>query len=197
MLAAALWGFCDSPTADEIIEQIEAIYQIPDDGNRLESYDQLAASLGLTMISGAATMGENAENAWEVSVKTDPMDDSKKIFFMLPSESATAYDRVTLIIRYQNGNTDLFVSWGDYLGDNTRVTIRFGNEDPYFENWSKSSDSTATFCRNPKAFIARIAEFDRLVMRITPYNDGPKTAVFDIRGLKDEALPYNADLGWF
>jgi type VI secretion system protein VasI len=197
LLGTAALGFCDTPPADEIIGKLESIYRISDDGNRLESYDQLAASLGITKTTGAAGETGDVDSKWEVSVQTDQMDDSKKIFFMLPAESATAYDRVALFIRYQNGKTELFVAWGDYLGDNSRVTVRFGNEDPYTEYWSKSSDSTATFCRNPVSFIQKIADYDRLVMRITPYSEGPKTAVFDIRGLKEEVEPYNDDLEWF
>ena len=93
---------------------------------------------------------------------------------MLPAETSSTYDQVVLFIRYQNGSTNLFVAWDEYLSDNTAV-----------------------FCRSPLSFIQKIAEHGRLVMRITPYSEGPKTAVFDIRGLKDEVMPYNDDLEWF
>jgi len=182
---------------EEIIGKLESIFQIPDDSNRLESYDQFVASLGIVTKPGAVGEGGTTASKWEVSVQSDPMDDSKKIFFMLPAETSTAYDNVVLFIRYQNGSTDLFVAWDEYLSDNTRMTIRFGDNDPYTENWSESSDNTAVFCRSPLTFIQKIAEHDRLVMWITPYSEGPKTAVFDIRGLKDEVMPYNDDLEWF
>ena len=159
---------------EEIIGKLESIFQIPDDSNRLESYDQFVASLGIVTKPGAVGEGGTTASKWEVSVQSDPMDDSKKIFFMLPAETSTAYDNVVLFIRYQNGSTDLFVAWDEYLSDNTAV-----------------------FCRSPLTFIQKIAEHDRLVMRITPYSEGPKTAVFDIRGLKDEVMPYNDDLEWF
>ena len=159
---------------EDIIVKLESIFQIPDDSNRLESYDQFVASLGIVTKPGAVGEGGTTGSKWEVSVQTDQMDDSKKIFFMLPAETSTAYDNVVLFIRYQNGSTDLFVAWDEYLSDNTAV-----------------------FCRSPLSFIQKIAEHDRLVMWITPYSEGPKTAVFDIRGLKDEVMPYNDDLEWF
>jgi len=185
------------PSKEEIIEKLEAIYQISNDENRLASYDQLASNLGITKNPGHGEENGTSANKWEVSVQTDPIDDSKKIFFMLLAETSSVYDKVALLIRYQNGSTELFVTWDEYLGDNTSVTIRFGNDDPYTEHWSKSSDSTATFCRNPISFIKKIVQHEKLVMRITPYNEGPRTAVFDIQGLKNEAMPYNSDLHWF
>lgn len=187
----------ESMSTEEIIGELESIFQISDDMNRLESYDQFTASLGIAKEPVTVSEDKTTESKWEVSTRTDPMDDSKKIFFMLPAGSSTAYDQVVMFIRYQNGSTELFVAWDEYLSDNTRMTIRFGDNNPYTENWSKSADSTAVFCKNPVSFIQKIAEHDKLVLRITPYSEGPKTAVFDIRGLKDEVMPYNEDLGWF
>jgi len=189
--------FSQQLSRDEIFENLEAIYQISDDSNRLNSYDQLAASLGFTRNGQISEDGHDVESKWEVSVQADPMDDSKKIFFVLPADTASSYDNVALLIRYQNGSTDLFVAWDEYLSDNNRVTIRFDSEDAYTEFWSPSSNKTASFCKDPVSFINKVATHDTLVMRITPYNEGPKTAVFDIRGLKQAALPYNNDLKWF
>lgn len=198
IIIAAVSGFSDTDLSKEdIVGKLESIFQIPDDSNRLESYDQFAARLGISKKAEAENGDGTTENKWEVSVQKDPMDDSEKIFFMLPAETSSSYDQVVMFIRYQNGSTDLFVAWDDYLSDNTRMTIRFGDNDPYTENWSESSDNTAVFCRSPLSFIQKISEHDRLVMRITPYSEGPKTAVFDIRGLKDEVMPYNDDLEWF
>ena len=199
LVSALIWEIFAEETLseEEIMGKLESISHIGDDSERLEAYDRFAGGLGVTRNGKRASEESGSESKWEVSVQTDPIDDSKKIFFMLPAENSTAYDKVGLFIRYQNGTSELFVAWDDYLADNTEVTLRFGENDPYTEHWSKSADSTAVFCKNTVSFIHKILEYDRLVMRITPYNEGPKTAVFDIRGLKEEISPYSDVLGWF
>jgi len=178
---------------EDLFKRLESIYQIADDVNRLASYDQLAESLGIVR----DVSEEVTESAWRVSVDVDPMDDSKKIIFILLADNPDMYDRQGLVIRYQNGRTELYINWSDYLADNNKMTVRFEKEDPYTVVWHKSSDNTALFCPNPEAFIQKILSNDTLVMRVTPYNSGPKTAVFNITGLMEEAEPYNIDLHWF
>ena len=39
-------------------------------------------------------------------------------------------------------------------------------------------------------------EADKLAIQITPYNEGPTTAVFDVRGLKNAVEEFNDALGW-
>jgi len=177
----------------DLFKRLETIYQIADDANRLASYDQLAESLGIVRNADEGA----GESAWTVSVDTDPMDDSKKILFILLADNSDMYDRIGLVIRYQNGRTELFVNWSDYLADNNKMTVRFGKEDPYTVYWHESSDNTALFCPDPEAFIQKLLSNDSLVLRVTPYSSGPKAAVFNIAGLKAEAEPYNTELGWF
>ncbi len=171
-------------------DKVNQIYQIQDDSTRLASFDQWAKSLGL-----ARTSIESLGN-WFVEVDSDPIDDSKKIVFSCrASEGGSAYDTPTIIIRWQNGELDSYIYWDDYLADNSQVTLRFDSEDAYKERWSMSTNSQATFCTNPQAFIDKLLVHDRLVTRITPYNEGPTTLVFDISGLREESDVF-PELGW-
>lgn len=171
-------------------EQVNQIYQIQDDEARLASFDQWAKSLGLDR----QTM--ETRGNWSVDVDSDPMDDSKKIIFTcLASDGGGAYDTPAIIIRWQNGELESYIYWDDYLADNNQVTLRFDSEDAYKERWSMSTNSQATFCPNPQVFVNKLLTHDRLVTRITPYNEGPRTLVFDISGLEEQSDAFS-ELGW-
>ena len=50
---------------------------------------------------------------------------------------------------------------------------------------------------DPIKFINKMFEHNSLILRTIPYDSGPVTAVFDIRGLREEAIKYKDDLNWF
>lgn len=192
VLPGSIFSADDEPDLNTIIAGLKACCQIGNDANRLESYDQLAEQLGITRKTVNAS-----ESKWQVTVDKDPISDSKKIFFFLPAETNDLYDEVVLVIRVQDSKTELFVNWDDYLADNTKVTIRFDKEDPYSVNWTESINNTALFCNCPLGFIEKMLQHSSLVLRTSPYDEGPKTAIFDISGLRPLAEQYNNDLKWF
>ena len=135
---------------------------------------------------------------WEIKTEIDPLTDNKRIIFLLRADSGgSSISPIGLVIRYYQNDTELFVSWGDYLGDNNKVLIRFDEEKLYTEFWSLSTSKTALFRRKPNDFIEKILNHNKLVMQTTPYNEGPVTAIFDIRGLKEASKTYNDDLKWY
>jgi type VI secretion system protein VasI len=103
-----------------------------------------------------------------------------------------------LAIRYDRKKTEVFVSWGDYLGSKAYVTMRIGKEKAETSEWSMSSDKTATFYPKDRvSLIKRIALVDKVVFQCTPYNESPITAIFDVRGLSELAEKYMGDLRWW
>ena len=58
-------------------EQVNQIFQIQDNDARLASFDQWAKSMGFTR-KEMESLGN-----WSVEADSNPMDDSKKIFFFL------------------------------------------------------------------------------------------------------------------
>lgn len=65
------------------------------------------------------------------------------------------------------------------------------------KEWSLSTTGKATFYPgNTLDLVRKIKNNDKLVLQCTPYSSNPVTAVFDIRGLKQEADAYMSDLKW-
>lgn len=159
---------------------------ISDSGDRLACYDSLADEAA----PAVATSSEN----WDVTVDTNPIDDSQMVVLATNStEGSTTSrfgDNFRLILRCGSEKLDAYINWSDYLGsDTTQVTYRIGTSPAKTDTWYLSTDSMATFfsvnAPATRTFIEDLAEADngRLIAQVTPYNENPSTAVFDISGL--------------
>jgi len=136
---------------------------------------------------------------WNITEKINPIDDSKTITFILIADQGKGSygDPIVLIIRYMSNETDVFISWGSYLGSEAYVLIRFGSEDAGILEWSLSTTSKATFYpMDSLFFIKKIFNAERLVAQVTPYSESPITAIFDIRGFRKAYEPYKDILKW-
>lgn len=157
---------------------------------RLNCYDAQAAKLDPAVSNTGNEPTPSSEvvdrGKWLVETGLDPITDQATFTAALAADSGgSGYNRPTLLIRCKQKSSEVLVSWGDYLGDNTVVTARFGNEAPETFSWSQSTDSTATFLYSDrlKWFFETAIRVDRLATQITPYQSGPITAVFDLRGI--------------
>ena len=159
---------------------------------RLNCYDAQVAKLE----APAAPATEESKPAdevldtgkWLVENALDPMTDEATFTAALAADSGgSGYNKPTLFIRCKQKSAEVFVSWGDYLGDNTVVTTRFGDDAPGTFSWSQSTDSTATFLYSDRLswFFESAVRVDKLATQITPYQSGPITAVFDLRGISN------------
>jgi len=142
---------------------------------------------------------EGSVGKWVCDTSIDPIDDTTMIGFILKCEDTTSRSPV-LVIRWNDGETDLAINWNNYLSDNTRVTYRLDKEKAVTKTWIGSTNKTATFySRKSKKtieFIQKLMEADKLAVQITPYNEGATTAVFDVRGLKNIVEEFDDTLGW-
>jgi hypothetical protein len=70
---------------------------------------------------------------------------------------------------------------------NTLVTLRFGSEPPVQEHWAGSVGGGALYYpggrQRLKAFVRKLARYDRLVIRVSPYDEAPKALVFMLAGI--------------
>ncbi|PRX34686.1 hypothetical protein BX659_1021 [Orenia metallireducens] len=138
-------------TKEKILIQLKKISQISDDKDRLLAYDTFIKNLALQDDS------LKGKGKWISHSKTDPLTDKQIIIFKLVDENPNILSKKTLFIRYQNGQTQLFISWNEYLGDNLLVKYRFDKETVEQRNWLLSADGTATFYPgNPIEFINKI-----------------------------------------
>jgi type VI secretion system protein VasI len=59
------------------------------------------------------------------------------------------------------------------------------------QQWGLSTDKKATFYpRNSFQLIEELTRVDKFVAQVTPYNESPVTALFDVSGLADAAGPF-------
>lgn len=136
---------------------------------------------------------------WRVSKETNPLDGSITLFFQLTSsEGKSVYGNpITLIIRYKRKKDELYIGWDDYLGSEAFVTYRIGKEDAIRTRWGLSTDKKGTFFRGDVIkLIRKLFEVNRFVAQVTPYNENPITAVFDVRGLRNAVEQFNDTLQW-
>jgi len=152
-----------------------------------------------TVTTNQDDLEEGSVGKWVCDTRIDPIDDTTMIGFVLECEDANSRSP-TLVLRWDDGETELVISWNNYLSDNTRVTYRFDKEKAVTKNWTGSTSKTATFypgkSKTVIKFIQKLMEADKLAVQIKPYNEGPTTAVFDVRGLKNAVEEFNDTLGW-
>lgn len=167
---------------------IQACQLIEDDGARLACYD------GLANEKSVATSGK-----WVVETDENPLDDSKTVTLALESDEGRSRFRgpVLMVLRCKSNKTEVYLRWGEYLGREAMVTGRVGKNKPITIPWNLSTDSQATFFPGqPIGFIKKLMEHDKYVAQVTPYNESPTTAVFDISGLSQAVKPLRQTCGW-
>ena len=165
---------------------------------RLNCYDQLAESLGLTPETTTLSSGPGEGN-WRVSIDTNPIDDSRTVVLALTADevSSTYGEPISLILRCQSNNTEVYINWNSYLGSEADVTTRVGDAPAQTRRWPLSTDSKATFYPGGDiSFINSLMESDQFVAQVTPYSESPVTAVFNTAGLEKAVEPLRETCNW-
>ena len=93
---------------------------------------------------------------------------------------------------------ELFVHFDDYLGsDSIKVISRVYKYKPSEKNWTLSTSSDSAFYPyGDKKVLVRLFNANRFVVRATPYNESPKTLIFDVRGIHNALGPHAEVCGW-
>ena len=136
---------------------------------------------------------------WQVTEKTNPLDDSKTVVLALMSTEGRNYlgKYPVLIARCMSDKTEVYIGWNEFLGsDSSRVTLRVGDEPARVERWSHSTDDRATFAQSDIRLLKQMLNADRLVAQVTPYRESPITAIFPLTGLSDAIKPLRETCGW-
>ena len=112
---------------------------------------------------------------------------------------------ITLVARCQSNESDVFIGWHDFLGDDElndvysdrkRVTYRFPPADAQTEMWNVSTDNAMTFVGSPIPFLRTLVDSERLVVQTTPYGEAPSTAIFTLAGATNAITPIADECGW-
>ena len=177
--------------AQASVEQLARCAAIPAAALRLRCYDTLAKHKtdSSSRLPPGVPVGERTIGNWIESVEIDPITDQKGVIFGLAAEGARRVDKPMLVIRCNGGKLDTFVDPDEYLAEYAAsdVTIRFGSEPATREHWSASGDRTAVFYPGDRtaveAFIRKLAQYDRVAIRVTPDQKNPVAMVFRLAGI--------------
>lgn len=133
--------------------------------------------------------------AWRVWTDINPIDDTQTVTLSLAAKTGRSRSGapVTFIARCKSNTTEVYVVWGDFLGDDSgdvysewkRVTVRVGAEQAREERWGVSTDRNATFAPSWAGnFLKELLDEERLVLQTIPYGENPNTAIFEVSGLR-------------
>lgn len=171
---------------------------ISSDAQRLACYDM--------EYKPAPTVSKSSK--WSVSENVSPMDDSKTVTLHLESSEPiqNRYRGITtadLYIRCQEKTTSLFFVYGDNFLSSIQgygqVTYRIDAKPSSTKNMTESTDNKALGLWTGGSsipFVKSMFGGENLVVRITPFNESPVTAQFQISGLEDAIKPLRAACGW-
>ncbi|WP_370979461.1 type VI secretion system-associated protein TagO [Agaribacterium sp. ZY112] len=178
-------------------KQVAKCATIDSDLARLECYDALAQASGLAGKQTVPTQVQG-KGKWSVSVDVNPVDDSKTVTLSLDADSGQSKWRqpVYLIARCKSNKTEVYIGWNDYLGREAQVLTRVGSKKAVTSYWGMSTNSKATFHNKPIPFLKEMLSENKLVAQVTPYNESPVTAVFDISGLQNAIKPLRETCAW-
>ncbi|HEG2003733.1 TPA: type VI secretion protein [Enterobacter asburiae] len=140
---------------------------------------------------------------WQVSTKTSPVDDSENVYVSLSANDSFRSqfgESITpsLYITCREKKTELFLNWDTYLGLNeTQMLSRLDKQKAKTKTWDISSDTKSVFYRgNVIEFVKALSQANSMFTQITPYNESPVSATFDVAGLSEALKPLQKACGW-
>jgi len=199
------WGlslplvFMSAIAAAGVEQEIATCSSKEGDLDRLACFDAIAKARGLDGPQ-PQPVELSGTGKWSVSVDTNPIDDSTTVLLSITADSGRSSlgKPVTMFVRCKSNETELYINWSDYLGRNGTVLTRIGSNDASTKDWNLSTDSQATFHpqKGTIGFLKWMASADKFVAQITPYNESPVTAIFDITGMENALKPLRETCEW-
>ncbi|WP_052481021.1 type VI secretion system-associated protein TagO [Gilvimarinus agarilyticus] len=170
------------------------------DATRLICYDDLAKSLG---VDKPKTTHNTGAGNWSVTTKVSPIDDTTNVYMSVQADESvqSGYKKVrpSLHIRCKEDSTDVYFSWGLYLGTKfTRILTRLDKEEAKDRLWNISTDRKAAFAidNDILPYIKNLFGNDKLLAQVTPYGESPVMATFSITGTEEAIKPLREACHW-
>lgn len=151
--------------------------------SRLACFDEFAKVNGLAPSTTQTT--STGSGKWITKTDSDPLTDKAVHVAMLESDDGRGIygQKVALVVRCKDRRTEVYVNWNSYLGsDGIMVTSRVDKEPAAKTYWQLSTDSKASFMPQSVPVLKKFIGGSSYVASLTPYNESPITAVFDISG---------------
>ncbi len=175
---------CNTAFAVELNKEIAKCAAVDGELSRLTCYDKLANTIGVSM---KKSTNQKKTGNWMMEIQKNPIDDSKTVIGVLTAKSGKSKwgNPISLILRCQSKQTEAYINWGSYLGDDSpEVLVRIGDTEAVTERWGSSTDKTVTFYRADAIEFAKSLESSKkFVAQVTPYMESPITAVFELNGI--------------
>lgn len=178
---------------------------IEGDLDRLGCFDDLARDNNLDGPQPVA-VGNASPGKWVVSRDKNPIDDSERVVIQLVADTGTSRweGPISFIARCQSSETEAYINWGDYLGNDgnfqneyKNVTVRVGSDQASTQRWTLSTDSKATFAPDwAGELLKKMAASNKFISQVTPYGESPRTAIFDTAGMTEALKPLSEVCGW-
>lgn len=171
---------------------------ISSDAQRLACYDM--------EYRPAPTISKSSK--WNVSENVSPMDDSKTVTLHLESSEPIQHrfrgsSTADLYIRCQEKTTSLYFIYADNflssLQSYGQVTYRIDDKPSATKSMTESTDNKALGLWSGGSsipFTKAMFGGNKLTVRITPFNESPITAQFQISGIEDAIQPLRSACGW-
>lgn len=128
------------------------------------------------------------QGKWKTDSWRSEMDD-KRVYrtYLAANELVYASENYYpfLQVRYQEGKLEVYITYDEVLSAGSiAVATRIGKGAPVSQMWLTSSDFKAAFYPgDPRPFLQALCRDPKLVVRLTPYGQNPRTVTFDTRGL--------------
>lgn len=180
---------------EKLTKKISLCKTIDSPVERLQCFDNLETSD--FEISSKPSLPKGTGD-WEVSESANPIDDTLTVTAILSSENASNYlgEKVTMILRCKSGRTEAYINWNDYLGSRAIVTDRIDKAPAERLGWQLSTDSQASFRPRAQMFMESLAEATTYLAQVTPYNESPVTASFNVLGARGVVDRIRVACGW-
>ncbi|MEJ2622594.1 MAG: type VI secretion system-associated protein TagO, partial [Candidatus Thiodiazotropha sp.] len=136
---------------------------------------------------------------WVVIENKNPIDDSITVTMRLTASTGESKygDKISLVARCKNNNTEFYINWHDYLGNDAYVLTRNGSNKAVEKEWSISTDKKSSFHPDGTiTFLKDMMDSNKFLAQITPYSENPVTAIFDTTGMSNAIKPLRHVCGW-
>lgn len=199
-----LLSFLPVPAMAQTLEQKLAVCAIEEGSlDRLACFDAVTKALDLDGPQPVAVpVADNGK--WVVSRDRNPIDDTETVTLTLVADEGQSRfaESIFFVARCKSNQTEAYIVWNDYIGSDfdgrgQPVTIRVGSEPADNQRWSVSTDGQATFAPEwAGTLLKRMVQSEQFVAQTTPYNESPRTAVFDTSGLRNALVPLMEVCDW-
>lgn len=129
-----------------------------------------------------------------ISDTIDPIDDKRIVSLSFSGTGGGSYqgDPSLVIRRKEGSNLELYINWNQFLGMETIVTLRVGDETATTEKWGLSTNSKASFYYGDiYALIKKILTVNTVIAKTTPYNESPVTTTFTVSEIREIGEEYS------